>query len=210
MTAPITTEGVPDKPLAWLTRVASRQMAARFRSDEARRRHEDLAASWSLTAPDPAAGADDSLILMFLCCHPSLTPASAIPLTLRAVGCLTTREIAAAFLVAEATMAQRISRAKAKVKSSEKPFVLPSTEEQAGRPDRRLMARWSRSRSSTARSGIGRSSPRGWLSSPTRCARERWGITRCRRPSPPSTTRRPSTRRRTGPRSRRCTACSSR
>ena len=90
--------------------------------------------------------------------------ASAIPLPLRAVGCLRTREIAAAFLVSEATMAQRISRAKAKakVKASDKPFVLPSTEEQAGRPDRRLMARWSRSRSRTARSGIGRSSPGGW------------------------------------------------
>ena len=70
--------------------------------------------------------------------------ASAIPLPLRAVGCLTTREIAAAFLVPEATMAQRSrAKAKAKVKASDKPFVLPSTEQQAGRPDRRLMARWS-------------------------------------------------------------------
>jgi predicted RNA polymerase sigma factor len=66
------------------------------------------------------------LILIFMCCHPSLTPASAIPLTLRAVGGLTTREIAAAFLVPEATMAQRISRAKAKIKESDEPFALPS------------------------------------------------------------------------------------
>ena len=70
---------------------------------------------------------------MFMCCHPSLTPASAIPLTLRAVGGLTTREIAAAFLVPEATMAQRISRAKAKVKASGEPFTLPPPDERAER-----------------------------------------------------------------------------
>src|SRR5712691_4116889 len=87
---------------------------------------KDLAASWSLARPDPASGRDDTLILMFMCCHPSLTPASAIPLTLRAVGGLTPREIATAFLVPEATMAQRISRAKAKVKASDEPFTLPS------------------------------------------------------------------------------------
>jgi predicted RNA polymerase sigma factor len=73
-------------------------------------------------------GRDDTLILIFMCCHPSLTPAAAIPLTLRAVGGLTTREIAAAFLVSEATMAQRISRAKAKVKASPEPFTLPGPE----------------------------------------------------------------------------------
>ena len=83
--------------------------------------------------PDPAPGTDDTLILMFMCCHPSLTPASAIPLTLRAVGGLTTREIAAAFLVPEATMAQRISRAKAKIKASDEPFALPPPEERAER-----------------------------------------------------------------------------
>ena len=84
-------------------------------------------------APDPGSARDDTLILMFMCCHPSLTPASAIPLTLRAVGGLTTREIAAAFLVPEATMAQRISRAKAKVKASDEPFALPSPDERAER-----------------------------------------------------------------------------
>jgi RNA polymerase sigma factor (sigma-70 family) len=125
--------GVPDNPLGWLIRVASRRMADRYRTDEARRRREDLAASWSITPPDPAPGHDDTLVLMFMCCHPSLTPASAIPLTLRAVGGLTTREIAAAFLVPEATMAQRISRAKAGLKASEEPFSLPSADERAER-----------------------------------------------------------------------------
>ena len=125
--------GQPDRPLAWLIRVASRRLADQYRSDDARRRREDLAASLSLAQPDPTPGQDDSLILMFMCCHPSLTPATAIPLTLRAVGGLSTREIAGAFLVPEATMAQRISRAKAKVKASAEPFALPSTET---RPER--------------------------------------------------------------------------
>ena len=123
-------EGRPDNPLGWLIRVASRRLANAYRSEEARRRREQLAASWSAASPDPPSGRDDTLILMFMCCHPSLTPALAIPLTLRAVGGLTTREIAAAFLVPEATMGQRISRAKAKIKASGEPFSLPS-------PDRR-------------------------------------------------------------------------
>jgi RNA polymerase sigma factor (sigma-70 family) len=118
-------EGRPDNPLGWLIRVASRRLANLYRSDDARRRREELAASWSLAQPDPAPGGDDTLILAFMCCHPSLTPASAIPLTLRAVGGLSTREIAAAFLVPEATMAQRISRAKATIKASGEPFALP-------------------------------------------------------------------------------------
>ncbi len=119
-------DGAPDDPLAWLIRVASRRLVDQYRSDDARRRREDLAVSWSVADPaDPAPDRDDSLILMFMCCHPSLTPASAIPLTLRAVGGLTTREIAGAFLVPEATMAQRISRAKAKVRASDEPYALP-------------------------------------------------------------------------------------
>ncbi len=118
-------DGRPDDPLAWLIRVASRRMANQYRSEDARRRREALAASWSVTPPEPVPARDDTLILMFMCCHPSLTPASAIPLTLRAVGGLTTREIAAAFLVPEATMAQRISRAKAKIKASGERFALP-------------------------------------------------------------------------------------
>jgi len=126
-------QGEPDNPLGWLIRVASRRLGDQYHRDDARRRREDLAASWSLAGPDPASGRDDTLILMFMCCHPSLTPASAIPLTLRAVGGLSTREVATAFLVPEATMAQRISRAKARVKASEEPFALPSSDERAER-----------------------------------------------------------------------------
>jgi RNA polymerase sigma factor (sigma-70 family) len=127
------TDGQPESPLGWLIRVASRRMADQYRRDASRRRREDLAASWSVASPDPASGHDDTLILIFLCCHPRLSPASAISLTLRAVGGLTTGEIAAAFLVPESTMAQRISRAKAKIKGSETPFTLPSSEARAER-----------------------------------------------------------------------------
>ncbi len=126
-------EGVPDNPLGWLIRVASRRLANAYRSDDARRRREELAASWSAAGPGRPSGRDDTLILMFMCCHPSLTPALAIPLTLRAVGGLTTREIATAFGVPEATMGQRISRAKAKIKASGERFALPSPDE---RPER--------------------------------------------------------------------------
>jgi RNA polymerase sigma factor (sigma-70 family) len=118
-------DGTPDNPLAWLIRVASRKMADHYRSDEARRRREELAASWSLVPAEPVPAHDDTLTLMLMCCHPALSPGAAIPLTLRAVGGLTTREIAAAFLVPEATMAQRISRAKAKLKGFDEPFTLP-------------------------------------------------------------------------------------
>jgi RNA polymerase sigma factor (sigma-70 family) len=123
-------QGRPDNPKAWLIRVAGRRLTEQYRRDDARRRREAAAASWSLARPDPlsVSGQDDTLILMFLCCHPTLTPASAIPLTLRAVGGLTTREIAAAFLVPEATIAQRISRGKAKIRTSDEPFRLPSPE----------------------------------------------------------------------------------
>jgi RNA polymerase sigma factor (sigma-70 family) len=115
----------PGDPLAWLIRVASRRMADQFRSEQARRRREDIAASWSLTGPAPVPAHDDTLILMLMCCHPALSPGAAIPLTLRAVGGLSTKQIAAAFLVPEATMAQRISRAKARIKASEEPLALP-------------------------------------------------------------------------------------
>jgi len=125
--------GVPDEPLAWLTRVARRRLADHYRSSDARQTREELAASWAIEPPEPLGDSDDSLILMFMCCHPSLTATSAIPLTLRAVGGLTTREIAAAFLVPEATMAQRISRAKATVKASAVPFELPTATDRAAR-----------------------------------------------------------------------------
>jgi len=126
-------EGRPDNPLGWLIRVASRRMADQYERDDARRRREDLAASWSQADANDVRGQDDTLILTFMCCHPSLPPASAIPLTLRAVGGLTTREIASAFLVPEATMGQRITRAKAKIKSSGAQFRLPSTAERVER-----------------------------------------------------------------------------
>jgi len=131
-------QGRPANPLGWLIRVAGRRLTDAYRSDDARRRRELLAASWSWPAAGPQPGGedtgqDDTLIVMFMCCHPSLAPGSAIPLTLRAVGGLTTREIATAFLVPEATMAQRISRAKATVKASGEPFRLPPPGQQAGR-----------------------------------------------------------------------------
>jgi RNA polymerase sigma factor (sigma-70 family) len=119
------TNGVPDNPLAWLVRVASRRLADRYRSDEARRRREVLAASWVREPADPPSGRDDTLTLFFLCCHPSLSSASAVALTLRAVGGLTTSEIASAFLTPESTMAQRISRAKRTVADAGARFALP-------------------------------------------------------------------------------------
>jgi RNA polymerase sigma factor (sigma-70 family) len=125
--------GQPDNPRGWLIRVATRRLIDQHRSDVARRRREELASSGSLADAEAASARDDTLILMFMCCHPSLTPASAIPLTLRAVGGLTTREIATAFLVPETTMAQRISRAKARVKASGVVFRLPSPDERAER-----------------------------------------------------------------------------
>ena len=125
--------GLPDDPLAWLIRVSSRRMADLHRSDEARRRREDLASSWSKEPPRPASGRDDTLALFFMCCHPSLAPGSAVALTLRAVGGLTTKEIAAAFLVPESTMAQRISRAKRTVAESEKPLTVPDAAHRAAR-----------------------------------------------------------------------------
>jgi RNA polymerase sigma factor (sigma-70 family) len=125
-------DGLPDDPRAWLVRVASRRMIDQIRSDEARRRREDLAAA-SEPEPSPTMDRDDTLILLFMCCHPTLTPPSAIALTLRAVGGLTTAEIAKAFLVPEATMAQRISRAKREIKTSGVPFSLPSGDERKER-----------------------------------------------------------------------------
>jgi RNA polymerase sigma factor (sigma-70 family) len=119
------TNGMPDSPLGWLVRVASRRMADLYRSDESRRRREDLEAARSREPAQPAPAADDTLVLFFMCCHPALAPASAVALTLRALGGLTTRQIAAAFLVPEATMAQRISRAKRTVADSEERFALP-------------------------------------------------------------------------------------
>jgi predicted RNA polymerase sigma factor len=132
---------VPGNPRGWLVQVASRRMVDLLRSEQARRRREELVAAQSppdrRTAPpaddSDAAGRDDTLIMLFLCCHPALTPASAIALTLRSVGGLTTAEIANAFLVPEATMAQRISRAKQRIRSSGIPFRMPAPDERARR-----------------------------------------------------------------------------
>jgi RNA polymerase sigma factor (sigma-70 family) len=118
-------EGEPDNPHAWLVQVASRRMVDQLRSEGARRRREAVAATLEPQGAE-AADADDTLLLLFLCCHPAVSPASAIALMLRAVGGLTTREIAAAFLVPEATMAQRISRAKRTIEEAGGRFEPPS------------------------------------------------------------------------------------
>jgi RNA polymerase sigma factor (sigma-70 family) len=131
-------DGLPENPRAWLTQVAFRRMTDHIRSESARRRRESEAALEMDQLAPPADAArepdqDDPLILLFMCCHPALTPASAIALTLRAVGGLTTAEIAHAFLVPEPTMAQRISRAKQTIKDSGIPFQLPTPEERTQR-----------------------------------------------------------------------------
>ncbi len=131
-------EGVPGNPRAWLIQVAFRRMTDHVRSELARRQRETAAAmEMDQLAPPVDAGneteQDDTLILLFMCCHPALTSSSAIALTLRAVGGLTTAEIANAFLVPEATMAQRISRAKSSIKASGVPFRLPTSEQRAQR-----------------------------------------------------------------------------
>ena len=121
-------EGIPENPVGWLINVASRRMIDRLRSDEARLRREGVAMALE-PPPGSAPSHDDTLALIVMCCHPSLSPASAIALTLRAIGGLTTAEIAAAFLVPEPTMAQRISRAKQSIKSSGAAFGMPSGDE---------------------------------------------------------------------------------
>ncbi|GKQ38976.1 RNA polymerase sigma factor [Streptomyces sp. A012304] len=134
-------EGVPDNPRGWLVTVASRKLVDHVRSEQARRNREDRIA---LATPQaemlsaaadatPQADRDDSLALLFLCCHPGLSQPSRIALTLRAVGGLTTAQIAAAFLVPEATMAQRISRAKQTIKTSGTPLRMPQAAERAER-----------------------------------------------------------------------------
>ena len=147
-------QGLPENPRGWLIQVASRRMLDQVRADSARRRREQTAVAQTpadeqvVPAPDeqPAThlGAmfragledeqqDDTLLLLFMCCHPALTRPSAIALTLRAVGGLTTAEIANAFLVPEATMAQRISRAKSGIRKSGVPFRMPTEAERADR-----------------------------------------------------------------------------
>jgi RNA polymerase sigma factor (sigma-70 family) len=133
-----TREGVPDNPRGWLIQVACRRMTDHVRSEIARRERETAVAAEAESLPptleiEAHMDPDDTLILLFMCCHSALTPSSAIALTLRAVGGLTTAEIANAFLVPEATMAQRISRAKQTIKASGVPFRLPSPHERTER-----------------------------------------------------------------------------
>lgn len=136
-------QGVPDNPRGWLIHVAARRMTDHLRSELARRRREAALImqmppdEQMAPAPDivDATDQDDTLILLFMCCHCALTASSAIALTLRAVGGLTTAEIANAFLVPEATMAQRISRAKQRIRDSGVAFDMPSDRQRAERLD---------------------------------------------------------------------------
>ncbi|MCK2213260.1 sigma-70 family RNA polymerase sigma factor [Actinomadura sp. ATCC 31491] len=133
-------QGVPDDPRAWLITVAARRLTDLLRAEQARRRREDavaaraLPAEWLAPPADrPPEPEDDTLVLLFLCCHPALTPSSQLALTLRAVGGLSTAEIARAFLVPEATMTRRITRAKQRIKDSGVPFRMPGPAERADR-----------------------------------------------------------------------------
>jgi RNA polymerase sigma factor (sigma-70 family) len=126
-------QGIPANPAGWLSAVAARRWVERARQDTARRRREQTAAVLAPPDPGPVPASDDTLTLLLLCCHPSLTQASRVALTLRAVGGLTTAEIARAFLVPEATVAQRISRAKQRIKAGGAEFRPPS---EAERPER--------------------------------------------------------------------------
>ena len=134
-------DGLPDNPRGWLIAVANRRLVDHIRSESARRRREDATAAAApsdqfLVPPadvPPVGQRDDTLTLLFLCCHPELSAPSQIALTLRAVGGLTTAEIARAFLVPEATMAQRISRAKQRIRESGSQFAPPPEAERAER-----------------------------------------------------------------------------
>ncbi|MFE3057164.1 RNA polymerase sigma factor [Nocardia sp. NPDC059239] len=129
-------DGLPDNPRGWLIQVGARRLIDTIRAESARRNREAANAirdpeRLGAAAPDPADAViaedrDDTLTLFFLCCHPALSPASAIALTLRAVGGLTTEEIARAFLLPERTMAQRITRAKKRLAAEERPFAMPA------------------------------------------------------------------------------------
>lgn len=143
-------DGMPDRPAAWLITVASRRLTDELRSEQARRRREATDAALSPPGQigsvsiggafggdfgdgEELLGDDDTLTLLFLCCHPALSPSAQIALTLRAVGGLTTPQLARAFLVPEATMAQRISRAKQQIKAAGARFRMPPEGEQADR-----------------------------------------------------------------------------
>src|ERR1039458_4276335 len=131
-------EGVPENPRGWLSWVALRRMTDTVRSEIARRQRETAITPEEEPTIEPAEmesdmDPEDTLVLLFMCSHPALSTSSAIALPLRAVGGLTTAEIANAFMVPEATMAQRISRAKQTIKVSGIPFRMPDAEERGGR-----------------------------------------------------------------------------
>jgi RNA polymerase sigma factor (sigma-70 family) len=126
-------DGIPADPRSWLIAVARRRLVDEWRSESARRRREEAVSALDMGDDAEVANADDTLALLFLCCHPSLSPPSQLALTLRAVGGLTTGEIANAFLVPEATMAQRIIRAKQTIKRSGLRFELPPEPERSQR-----------------------------------------------------------------------------
>jgi RNA polymerase sigma factor (sigma-70 family) len=131
-------EGIPESPRGWLIRVALRRMTDTVRSEIARRQRETAMATEEEPTIEPAEletdmDPEDTLVLLFMCCHPALSTSSAIALTLRAVGGLTTAEIGKAFMVPEATMAQRISRAKQSIKTSKVRFRLPTPKERRER-----------------------------------------------------------------------------
>ncbi|MEU7979297.1 DUF6596 domain-containing protein [Micromonospora sp. NPDC049081] len=131
-------EGLPEHPRGWLITVAARRLTDLLRAGQARRRREDdegRAQRWIAPAADHREPFDDSLVLLFLCCHPALPPAAQIALTLRAVGGLSTAEVARAFLVPEATMTRRITRAKQRIRDSGLPFALPDADERPARLD---------------------------------------------------------------------------
>jgi RNA polymerase sigma factor (sigma-70 family) len=127
------THGIPDYPRGWLIRVGYRRMVDQLRAEQLRQRREYQLASQPTPASPEEPAADDSLTLLFLCCHPILSPVSQVALTLRAVGGLTTAEIAHAYGVTEVAMGQRISRAKQQIKSAGGRFVLPSAEDRGNR-----------------------------------------------------------------------------
>jgi RNA polymerase sigma factor (sigma-70 family) len=121
-------DGVPANPEGWLVNVASRRWIEQWRNDSARGRREAAAAALDAVTPDDVSDIDDTLILLLLCCHPALTPPQQLALTLRAVGGLTTAQIARAFLVPKPTIGQRITRAKQRIKASGAEFELPPAE----------------------------------------------------------------------------------
>jgi len=127
------TDGLPRNPRAWLFSVASRRLIDLWRNESARRLREERAAMTSSALGKSMPAEDDELTLFMLCCHPALTPTSQVALTLRAVGGLTTAEIARALLVPEATIGQRISRAKQRIRASGVEFAMPPPDERASR-----------------------------------------------------------------------------